>query len=240
MSKQSTPAVKYVIVKRSMYGRNVAVRGLSYATEAEANAKLQTWPENYRKRFSVETRHIEADDSSERMTCQCCGGKYLARLGTVTHHGYERPGGGYQTASCMGAKFLPFEKDHARLDMLIVSLGESIARFRKLLKATKDGSMEISVSMTDYNAPRDAYGRRKELTVQFTSETFAAVYANNEKNFKNKTHEHTFEAFQNRQANHYAALIKQNMEFKRDREAFRKTWKHTHNYNKATKEWVAL
>lgn len=37
-------------------------------------------------------------------TCQCCFRQIFAETGTIAHHGYERPGHGWQTASCVGAK----------------------------------------------------------------------------------------------------------------------------------------
>ncbi|CAN7782414.1 hypothetical protein LJR175_008215 [Variovorax sp. LjRoot175] len=48
-----------------------------------------------------------------RMTCGCCT-RAIAVLGgtptgTMAHHGYERPGHGWQTASCPGVRFMPLE-----------------------------------------------------------------------------------------------------------------------------------
>lgn len=42
-------------------------------------------------------------------TCQICGRPIKSNTGTIAHHGYKRPGQGWQTASCMGAKHLPYE-----------------------------------------------------------------------------------------------------------------------------------
>lgn len=42
-------------------------------------------------------------------TCQICGRAIKAKNGFIAHHGYRRPGTGWQTASCMGAKFRPYE-----------------------------------------------------------------------------------------------------------------------------------
>ena len=43
-------------------------------------------------------------------TCQICGRAILAKTGLIAHHGYQRPDGrGYQTASCPGARELPYE-----------------------------------------------------------------------------------------------------------------------------------
>ena len=120
-----TSEVKYVVVERNYRGRSVALRGISYPTKAEAEAHItEKITPRFRDRFHVESRAIKANDEGERMHCQCCGRAILAKLGTIAHHGYERPDYGYQTASCMGAKELPFEVDRKVLGRLIVALTE--------------------------------------------------------------------------------------------------------------------
>ena len=42
-------------------------------------------------------------------TCQICGRQIKSNTGVIAHHGYKRPGGGWQTASCNGARGLPYE-----------------------------------------------------------------------------------------------------------------------------------
>ena len=42
-------------------------------------------------------------------TCQICGRAIKAKNGLIAHHGYQRPGGGWQTASCWGARWRPYE-----------------------------------------------------------------------------------------------------------------------------------
>ena len=42
-------------------------------------------------------------------TCQICGRVIKSKNGLIAHHGYQRPGGGWQTASCFGARFRPYE-----------------------------------------------------------------------------------------------------------------------------------
>lgn len=42
-------------------------------------------------------------------TCPCCFRQIAVVNGTMAHHGYERPGWGYQTASCPGIRFRPLE-----------------------------------------------------------------------------------------------------------------------------------
>jgi len=51
--------------------------------------------------------------------CQCCGRQIEAKRGNIAHHGYQRPGQGWQTSSCIGAMFPPFQVSRDRLGYLI-------------------------------------------------------------------------------------------------------------------------
>jgi hypothetical protein len=62
-----------------------------------------------------------------QMTCQCCGRFVKANTGVIAAHGYRRPSGIGQTASCRGAHFLPFEVSRDRLGSLLVGLGNEEA-----------------------------------------------------------------------------------------------------------------
>jgi hypothetical protein len=42
-------------------------------------------------------------------TCQICGREIKAKKGIIAHHGYQRPGQGWQTSSCFGARWRPYE-----------------------------------------------------------------------------------------------------------------------------------
>ncbi len=42
-------------------------------------------------------------------TCQICGRPIKANTGLIAHHGYKRPGYGFQTSSCKGARHQPYE-----------------------------------------------------------------------------------------------------------------------------------
>ena len=50
-------------------------------------------------------------------TCQICGRPIKAKNEIIAHHGYKRPdrGSGWQTASCAGARFKPYEISYDRL-----------------------------------------------------------------------------------------------------------------------------
>jgi hypothetical protein len=64
-------------------------------------------------------------------TCQICGRPVLANTGLIAHHGYTRPGDGWQTASCMGARHLPYEVSCDVLPVAIESIQNYILDVQK-------------------------------------------------------------------------------------------------------------
>lgn len=52
-------------------------------------------------------------------TCQICGREIKASTGKIAHHGYRRPAPYYQTASCFGARHLPYEVSRDALPLAI-------------------------------------------------------------------------------------------------------------------------
>lgn len=71
--------------------------------------------------------------SKHAKTCQICGRPIHAATGFIAHHGYTRPGHGWQTDSCDGAREMPFEVSRDALGRHIariavaISMGERIA-----------------------------------------------------------------------------------------------------------------
>ncbi len=61
-------------------------------------------------------------------TCQICGRAIKANTGLIAHHGYQRPYQQYhQTASCFGARRVPYEVGHDAIDEYLVLLAAWIA-----------------------------------------------------------------------------------------------------------------
>jgi hypothetical protein len=57
---------------------------------------------------------------NNKTTCQICGRSIKAKTGVIAHHGYKRPSGyGFQTASCLGARYLPYEVSADRIPEVI-------------------------------------------------------------------------------------------------------------------------
>lgn len=67
-------------------------------------------------------------------TCQICGRPIKAKNGIIAHHGYKRPGDGWQTASCAGAREKPYEISCNVLPPTIASIKAHIARVETKLE----------------------------------------------------------------------------------------------------------
>lgn len=66
-------------------------------------------------------------------TCSCCF-RQIAIMGEhMAHHGYQRPGQGYQTASCAGIRFKPLEQSTAGLEWLITVTEQRINELQQQL-----------------------------------------------------------------------------------------------------------
>jgi hypothetical protein len=93
-------------------------------------------------------------------TCQICGRAIKASKGTIAHHGYQRPGHGWQTASCFGAKWRPYEVASDALPPAIASLEHYIADTELAhLAHTYEMPAVLRVRSTRF----DAYGRMVEI-----------------------------------------------------------------------------
>lgn len=76
-------------------------------------------------------QQVPVNPDQVRGTCPCCFSTQAVRDGKMVHHGYQRPGSGFQTASCMGIRFKPFERSVAGTEAVIDGLSEQIMRAEK-------------------------------------------------------------------------------------------------------------
>jgi hypothetical protein len=109
------------------------------------------------------------------MTCQCCARKHLANGGVIAHHGYQRPYEGWQTASCMGARELPFEVDRDCLAVMIAALKRQKERMIVARAAIENETVELTLSYVVHAG----YGKREEKSLKVTRATWDAVRAEN-------------------------------------------------------------
>ena len=76
-------------------------------------------------------------------TCQICGREIKDSTGVIAHHGFQRPGDGWQTQSCIGARELPYEKSRDIIPKAIEEANNYIKKQEDLIKVVKQGEMPI-------------------------------------------------------------------------------------------------
>lgn len=206
-----------------------------------------------RRKLSAEEIAENAKRKAERdaaaMTCQCCARPILANTGTIAHHGYERPGSGWQTASCMGAKCAPFEVSRERLGYMIERIKEMIAGHEAHIDAIEHERepvpFEWEVPRRDENgkAMRDSWGRRMTLTKSHNisrgdwdtgnlpEEVKEAIKAAYMRAF-DQIEERHLAPWRGRLKNLRSDLIEQTKRYD--------AWKQTHEWDRVKKEWRAI
>lgn len=75
----------------------------------------------------------KAERAAKCATCQICARAILANTGVIAHHGYQRPSQGWQTASCMGARYRPYEVACDALPPAIESVKAHITHMESVL-----------------------------------------------------------------------------------------------------------
>lgn len=131
--------------------RDAREREWKAAEKARIAAKKQAQAEAKAKR--------EAERAAVTFECQICGGYYMATKGLLAHHGYRRPGTGWQTASCMGARFVEYAVSRDRIGVAIESVTEHIGRVRTRLSLL---AVQGDASLT-WNRKKDCWDKVGEL-----------------------------------------------------------------------------
>jgi len=152
--------LKAAIRRQAKFDENIVkAEGSWDRRSAECQMRDDTW-EAYRKNAHlariVKAEERKADRAAKRTTtCQVCGRDILANTGVIAHHGYERPQGWYsQTASCMGARFVPYEESCDRLKEVAELVELHLAHAR----AAREGLNTLPVTL-DYQHKISGYGR---------------------------------------------------------------------------------
>jgi len=116
-----------------------------------------------------------AERDAKAKTCQICGRGILAETGRIAHHGYERPGMGWQTASCEGALELPFEVTRDVLGDHLIRVRQRLAETKVVLANTQAETVAIIWTYEDVTQRKNAWSPKVEKFASVTRETFDAV-----------------------------------------------------------------
>jgi len=139
----------------------------------------------------IELAAEKAERAQHEMTCQVCARGIMANTGLIAHHGYQRPGEGWQTASCSGAKELPFEVSRDALAEEIVHAREYAkmrAAFAADVRAEKAPvSLKYSVLIESTRTPYYSPSRFEDRVLAgVTRENFEAKKVECPEAFKEK------------------------------------------------------
>lgn len=117
---------------------------------------------------SVKIAKAKATRMQLRGLCQCCGRQQAVMNGVIAHHGYLRPEAGWQTPSCIGARFAPLSESCEQTGKMVERLGHMIATTER---AAADLEAGATPSITITVRRRLAPGRHRSETVVVTRET---------------------------------------------------------------------
>jgi hypothetical protein len=216
------------------------------AARLEAYEALRAW----QARRKIELAAEKAERDQHAMTCQICGRRILANKGTIAHHGYERPGEGWQTASCAGAKELPFEVER---DVLLVEIthARAYAAMRaeqaKAIRAeTAPVAIKYSVLVEDKNHKRSGWEDR--LLRDVTRANFEAkqiecpeAFEKQKGEYNRETYKYapfTFDVALERHVHPIEYDVQKTTQYADDQQARYDAWKQTHERRDGA--WVPL
>lgn len=103
-------------------------------------------------------------------TCQICGRDIKAKSGKIAHHGYTRPGMGWQTGSCEGARHQPLELSCATLVQHIQHIDTA---WQTAVKYAALAINRVTVNV----AYTRAFSKSTYETADVTADTFEQVKA---------------------------------------------------------------
>lgn len=102
-------------------------------------------------------------------TCQICERAIKANTGLVAHHGYKRPGQGWQTGSCPGARALPWQVSCDLLRAHVEVVEAATAKLEVTVESDPE-SLYLQVERQSYREPN-----RLPRCESVTAETLAAI-----------------------------------------------------------------
>jgi hypothetical protein len=229
----------YVICTTSPWGhqRTTAIRGLKFETKEAAEAHIPMLAAYQRQTAFVDVRKDKSKDEAYQMHCQCCGRAIFAETGSIAHHGYQRPGDGWQTASCWGAKHLPFEVSRNVLGDLIKHLEKRLEGSIDYRGKVADGSEPVRHKYPVYDS---RLGRSEPHLVTFFRETFDAAVAENKGGWVNRIYgsNKTFDRFLAADLNDRDSSIRNQRIVIKELQARYDGWKQTHK--RMDKVWVRI
>ncbi|MGX1167093.1 hypothetical protein AB7M16_003359 [Bradyrhizobium sp. USDA 372] len=119
---------------------------------------------------------LAAYEAGEEMTCQLCGRRICAKFGAIAHHGYTRPGDGYQTASCAGTHHSPLEVTNDVLLKYIRKYEARCEETKRLIADVSANRAEVVATISPHWGERRNYPHM----FRFTADSYGQVAAASE------------------------------------------------------------
>lgn len=172
------------------------------------------------------------------MHCQCCNRKILANTGVIAHHGYERPGHGWQTSSCMGARHLPFEVDRTQLGLMIEFLRKRRKDMVAHLAATRAEKVGVPYTVTIGYDRRFGKSTTRDLIVTRANFARARATAREVDYYRHGMRWDTFDQLKAADVAYQASRVKDITSHIKQEQARYDGWKQTHR--REGDLWVAI
>ena len=179
---------------------------------------------------------VSASKRRGAMTCQCCARQVLAATGLIAHHGYRRPGEGFQSASCAGARVLPFEASRDQLGHLIAQLRDAEAAKTQVLRDVEAERCPVVLALPDRTKPIASNGRWHSRNVLVTRGNFDEVRLAGDVDIWIPDFESLKTRHVTAQRRHIDGLrLEIEMQSKRFED-----WRQTHSWNAAGETWILI
>ena len=185
---------------------------------------------------------IEAEKATKlalSKTCQICARPIFAETGVIAHHGYQRPEGWHsQTASCVGARHVPFEVSCDALRDHVEKMGDQIRRMETNRADLAADAIPATFTWTYYDRSL-GYSRQaqRSKSVSLTAENFATVKTENSSVFM--THSlHSYQEAKDRDLRERDQNIKSLREYCEWQESRMASW--TQTFKRENGEWVTF
>lgn len=175
-------------------------------------------------RAAAKARQAQEDyEAGAQMTCQLCGRLIRSKHGVIAHHGYTRPGGGWQTSSCDGTHHPPLEVSNEHLI-------ETIADYKKLCQSESsrlervDSEQEPVVVQVK---PHWSEDRRHPYVFKFDRNNFAEVRVASEGQLKSAA---TFDDYKDEFVSVLRAKLGQTKSILEDLRERNANWRQTREF----------
>jgi hypothetical protein len=192
-----------------------------------------------RPKVKVKTAAQVAKEAAQ-MTCQVCGRGIFAEAGVIAHHGYTRPWEGVQTASCPGARELPWEVASNKLADHLRAMRDHEARTIEYIADIK--AERVALHMTWETPERNRFRDYVKRTAPVTRDAWAEVVALRQSTERYRTSlPLDFDAYKARQVLGAERQLAEVVRYIAEQTERLAAWKQTHRAGGAgEKTWVAL